>query len=144
MLSLVMSHFIISTQIYYYLVHIILTGILTLQGGTLWSSKIILRWIMTMTPNLVVLGSQYGIQIYDWNGSVLIYDYDFLKNDIQVDEKQVQQIFFSFYHQIKKIAFVIKVRTLDKVYLDNRSFSEGNSSSWQLLYCCWSSHGRGK
>ena len=144
MLSLVMSHFIISTQIYYYLVHIILAGILTLQGGTLWSSKIILRWIMTMTSNLVVLGSQYGIQIYDWNGSVLIYDFDFLKNDIQVDDKQVEHIFFSFYHKIKKIAFVIKVRTLDKVYLDNRSFSEGNSSSWQLLYCCWSSHGRGK
>ena len=63
---------------------------------------------MTMTSNLVVLGSQYGIQIYDWNGSVLIYDYDFLKNDIQVDDKQVQQIFFSFYHQIKKIAFCDK------------------------------------
>ena len=61
---------------------------------------------MTMTPNLVVLGSQYGIQIYDWNGSVLIYDYDFLKNDIQVDDKQVQHIFFSILSPNKENCFL--------------------------------------
>ena len=38
---------------------------------------------------LLVLGSQYGLQIYDWNGSVLIYDYDFASEGVGPDEKQV-------------------------------------------------------
>ena len=63
---------------------------------------------MTMTSNLVVLGSQYGIQIYDWNGSVLIYDFDFLKNDIQVDDKQVQHKFFLILSPNKENCFCDK------------------------------------
>ena len=38
---------------------------------------------------LLVLGSQYGVQIYDWNGAVLIYDYDFVSEGVGPDEKQV-------------------------------------------------------
>ena len=38
---------------------------------------------------LLVLGSQYGIQILDWNGAVLIHEMDFAQHGIGGDEKQV-------------------------------------------------------
>ena len=40
---------------------------------------------------LLVLGSQYGIQILDWNGSVLIHEFDFTQHGIRGDEKQVRR-----------------------------------------------------
>ena len=39
---------------------------------------------------LLVLGSQYGIQILDWNGAVLIHEMDFAQHGIGGDEKQVR------------------------------------------------------
>ena len=39
---------------------------------------------------LLVLGSQYGIQIYDWEGRNIIYDFDFLKHGLGTDDKQVR------------------------------------------------------
>ena len=41
---------------------------------------------------LLVLGSQYGVQIYDWNGAILIHDYDFIQQGVAKDEKQVNSI----------------------------------------------------
>ena len=38
---------------------------------------------------LLVLGSQYGVQIYDWDGRNIIYDLDFALNGIAEDDKQV-------------------------------------------------------
>ena len=38
---------------------------------------------------LLVLGCQYGIQIYDWDGRNIIYDFDFVKHGIGSDDKQV-------------------------------------------------------
>ena len=38
---------------------------------------------------LLVLGSQYGIQILDWNGAVMIHEMDFAQHGIGGDEKQV-------------------------------------------------------
>lgn len=40
---------------------------------------------------LLVLGSQYGIQILDWNGAVLIHEMDFAQHGIGADEKQVRE-----------------------------------------------------
>ena len=40
---------------------------------------------------LLVLGCQYGIQIYDWDGRNVIYDFDFAKHGIGSDDKQVKQ-----------------------------------------------------
>ena len=39
---------------------------------------------------LLVLGSQYGVQIFDWDGANLVYEFDFLENGITGDEKQVK------------------------------------------------------
>ena len=39
---------------------------------------------------ILVLGSQYGIQIYDWDGRNLIQDFDFALNGIVGDDKQVE------------------------------------------------------
>ena len=39
---------------------------------------------------LLVLGCQYGIQIYDWDGRNVIYDFDFVKHGIGSDDKQVE------------------------------------------------------
>ena len=41
---------------------------------------------------LLVLGCQYGIQIYDWDGRNIIYDFDFMKHGIGSDDKEVKQI----------------------------------------------------
>ena len=47
------------------------------------------KWCPMEKCTLLVLGSQYGIQIYDWNGAVLIHEFDFAHHGIGADEKQV-------------------------------------------------------
>ena len=39
---------------------------------------------------LLVLGSQYGLQIYDWNGAVLIHEMDFEQSGVGAEDRQVQ------------------------------------------------------
>lgn len=36
-----------------------------------------------------LIGSQFGIQLYDWDGSTLIFNYNFIENGIGIDERQV-------------------------------------------------------
>ena len=38
---------------------------------------------------LLVLGSQYGLQIYDWNGAVLIHEMDFEQSGVGAEDRQV-------------------------------------------------------
>ena len=38
---------------------------------------------------LLVLGSQYGVQILDWNGENLVFDYDFQAEGIAGEEREV-------------------------------------------------------
>lgn len=47
------------------------------------------KWCPMENCTVLVLGSQYGIRLYDWDGSTLIYNYDFNENGIGVDDKQV-------------------------------------------------------
>ena len=35
------------------------------------------------------IGCQFGIQLYDWDGSTLIFNYNFVENGIGIDERQV-------------------------------------------------------
>ena len=49
---------------------------------------------------LLVLGSQYGIQILDWNGAVLIHEMDFTQHGIGGDEKQVRGLTYRPYFVI--------------------------------------------
>ena len=37
----------------------------------------------------IVIGCQFGVQLYDWDGSVLIHSSDFQENGIGVDGKLV-------------------------------------------------------
>ena len=48
------------------------------------------KWCPMENCTLLVLGSQYGLQIYDWDGSNLVYEFDFLEAGIVGDEKQVR------------------------------------------------------
>jgi hypothetical protein len=34
-------------------------------------------------------GCQFGIQLYDWDGSTLIFNYNFIENGIGIDDRQV-------------------------------------------------------
>ena len=36
-----------------------------------------------------IIGCQFGVQLYDWDGSVLIHSFDFQENGIGVDGKLV-------------------------------------------------------
>ena len=47
------------------------------------------KWCPLENCTVLVLGSQYGIRLYDWDGSALFYKFDFVENGIGVDEKQV-------------------------------------------------------
>ena len=47
------------------------------------------KWCPMENCTLLVLGSQYGIQIYDWDGSNLVYEFDFAEAGIVGEEKQV-------------------------------------------------------
>ena len=38
---------------------------------------------------LLVLGSQYGLQIYDWNGAVLVHEMDFEQSGVGAEDRQV-------------------------------------------------------
>ncbi len=38
---------------------------------------------------LLLSGCQFGIQLYDWDGSTLIFNYNFVENGIGIDERQV-------------------------------------------------------
>ena len=47
------------------------------------------KWCPLENCTVLVLGSQYGIRLYDWDGSALFYKFDFAENGIGVDERQV-------------------------------------------------------
>ena len=47
------------------------------------------KWCPLENCTVLVLGSQYGIRLYDWDGSALFYKFDFIENGIGVDERQV-------------------------------------------------------
>ena len=47
------------------------------------------KWCPMENCTLLVLGSQYGLQIYDWDGSNMVYEFDFLEHGVMGDEKQV-------------------------------------------------------
>ena len=47
------------------------------------------KWCPLENCTVLVLGSQYGIRLYDWDGSALFYKFDFVENGIGVDERQV-------------------------------------------------------
>jgi len=47
------------------------------------------KWCPMENCTLLVLGSQYGVQIFDWDGANLVYEFDFLENGITGDEKQI-------------------------------------------------------
>lgn len=56
------------------------------------SSVIVLtlaKWCPLENCTVLVLGCQYGIRLYDWDGSQLFYKFDFEENGIGVDDKQV-------------------------------------------------------
>ena len=50
------------------------------------------KWCPMENCTLLVLGSQYGIQIYDWDGSNMVYEFDFLEHGVMGDEKQVDMV----------------------------------------------------
>ena len=46
--------------------------------------------LQILTLQIIVLsGCQFGIQLYDWDGTTLIHSYDFQENGIGVDGKLV-------------------------------------------------------
>ena len=47
------------------------------------------KWCPLENCTVLVLGSQYGIRLYDWDGSTLIYKFDFVESGIGVDDRQV-------------------------------------------------------
>ena len=47
------------------------------------------KHISEFQNEIISLGCQYGIKLYDWDGSVLIYDYNFHDNGIGVDDQLV-------------------------------------------------------
>ena len=47
------------------------------------------KWCPMENCTLLVLGSQYGLQIFDWDGSNMVYEFDFIEAGILGDEKQV-------------------------------------------------------
>ena len=47
------------------------------------------KWCPLDQCTVLVLGSQYGIKLYDWDGSTLIYYFDFVENGIGVDDRQI-------------------------------------------------------
>ena len=50
------------------------------------NQKVIIFSVPFCFPNS---GCQYGIKLYDWDGSLLIYDYNFHDNGIGVDDQLV-------------------------------------------------------
>ena len=54
------------------------------------------KWCPLENCTVLVLGSQYGIRLYDWDGSALFYKFDFAENGIGVDERQVTGKFQEF------------------------------------------------
>ena len=54
------------------------------------------KWCPLENCTVLVLGSQYGIRLYDWDGSALFYKFDFVENGIGVDERQVTGKFQEF------------------------------------------------
>ena len=55
------------------------------------------KWCPLENCTVLVLGSQYGIRLYDWDGSALFYKFDFVENGIGVDERQVTGKFQEFF-----------------------------------------------
>ena len=49
------------------------------------------KWCPMEQCTLLVLGSQHGVQIWDWDGSNMVMEYDFKENNIPGDEAQVGQ-----------------------------------------------------
>lgn len=47
------------------------------------------KWCPMENCTLLVLGSQYGVQLHDWDGTHLVYEYCFLENEVAGDERQV-------------------------------------------------------
>ena len=47
------------------------------------------KWCPLENCTVLVLGSQFGIKLFDWDGSTLIYYYDFVENGIGVDDREV-------------------------------------------------------
>ena len=47
------------------------------------------KWCPLENCTVLVLGSQFGIKLFDWDGSTLIYYYDFIENGIGVDDREV-------------------------------------------------------
>ena len=47
------------------------------------------KWCPLENCTILVLGSQFGIKLFDWDGSTLIYYYDFIENGIGIDEREV-------------------------------------------------------
>lgn len=38
---------------------------------------------------LTLLPSQYGVQLYDWDGANMVFEYDFQEQGVALDERQV-------------------------------------------------------
>ena len=47
------------------------------------------KWCPLENCTVLALGSQFGIKLFDWDGSTLIYYYDFIENGIGIDEREV-------------------------------------------------------
>jgi len=47
------------------------------------------KWCPMENCTLLVLGSQYGIQLHDWDGGRLVFQYDFVEQGVAGDERQV-------------------------------------------------------
>lgn len=47
------------------------------------------KWCPLDQCTVLVLGSQFGLRMYEWDGSTMIYEYDFSDNGIGVDERLV-------------------------------------------------------
>ena len=52
-------------------------------------SLTVAKWCPLEHCTVLVLGSQFGIKLYDWDGSTLIFHYGFVENGIGVDDRQV-------------------------------------------------------
>ena len=84
------------------------------------------KWCPMENCTLLVLASQYGVQIFDWDGSNLVYDFDFEEKGIQGDERQVnsENDFAWFFF----------------LYLDNWSNGSGYCSFRKFIYRGRTSH----
>merc|ERR1719150_1619783 len=47
------------------------------------------KWCPMESCTLLVLGSQYGLQIYDWNGAVLVHEMDFEQSGVGAEDRQI-------------------------------------------------------